>query len=72
MFIKLWINLGIDALEPGVYTIDGQVRIGSNTKLTGSPDAIIRVSTYKVGVSFLGRSDLSDWTGGRGMPSSLT
>jgi len=44
MFIKLWINLGIDALEPGVYRIEGQVRIGSNTKLTGSPDAIIRVS----------------------------
>ncbi len=31
-------------LNPGVYEIDGPLRIGSNTVLTGSKDAIIRVS----------------------------
>ena len=31
-------------LQSGVYNIDGQIRIGSNTILTGSPDAILRVS----------------------------
>jgi hypothetical protein len=32
-------------LSSGVYNIDGQIKIGSNTILTGSPDAIIRVSS---------------------------
>jgi len=31
-------------LNPGVYDIDGQIRIGSNTILTGSQDAVLRVS----------------------------
>jgi hypothetical protein len=31
-------------LNSGTYNIDGQVKIGSNTILTDSPDAIIRVS----------------------------
>lgn len=32
-------------LNAGVYEIDGPIRIGSNTVLTGSKDAIIRVSS---------------------------
>jgi hypothetical protein len=32
-------------LNPGAYDITGQVKIGSNTRLTGSPDAILRVSS---------------------------
>ena len=32
-------------LSAGVYTIDGPMYIWSNTKLTGDPDTIIRVST---------------------------
>ena len=36
---------GIVYLNPGVYNIDGQIRIGSNTKLTGNPNTLIRVSS---------------------------
>jgi hypothetical protein len=32
-------------LEAGTYPVTGQVQIGSNTHLTGSPDAIIKVSS---------------------------
>ena len=32
-------------LSAGVYDITGQIKIGSNTKLTGDPQAIIRVSS---------------------------
>ena len=32
-------------LEAGVYLVTGQVKMGSNTRLTGSPDAIIQVSS---------------------------
>jgi hypothetical protein len=31
-------------LESGIYTINGPIEISSNTVLTGSPDAIVRVS----------------------------
>jgi Pectate lyase superfamily protein len=31
-------------LNPGTYELTGPIKIGSNTVLTGSPDAIIRVS----------------------------
>jgi hypothetical protein len=34
---------GVVFLSPGVYTVSSQVKIGSNTKLTGDPNAIIRV-----------------------------
>ena len=34
-------------LNPGVYTIDGQIKIGSNTVLIGSPDAIVRVHVHR-------------------------
>jgi Right handed beta helix region len=36
---------GIVYLNAGVYNIDNQILIGSNTKLTGDPNAIIKVSS---------------------------
>jgi len=36
---------GVVHLNPGVYTITGQVQIGSNTRLEGDPNAIIQVSS---------------------------
>lgn len=49
-------------LNHGVYTIDGQIKIGSNTVLTGSPDAIVRVSSsssqfFVDGVGIIGQID---------------
>ena len=49
-------------LQSGVYNIDGQIRIGSNTILTGSPDAILRVSS----------SSSQFFTGGTGVIGAIS
>ena len=43
--ISILIKLFCDEPLAGVYEIDGPIIIGSNTILTGDPDAIIKVSS---------------------------